>query len=166
MLQQGVIYPSVSEWSAAPVIVHKKTGELRYCIDVRALNSKRYKDNFSLLLINYCMDSLYGKKLSCVFDLCSCTFRFPWKKVLGIRHHSIRVLAAFSGLISRWACVLVFQAECVSPLHCASCTWDFVLTACRRGTWSTFMAWSTCMVCSCAREPCGSRSWWCHTTLN
>ena len=42
LLQQGLIYPSVSEWSAASVIVRKKTGELRYCIDYRALNSKTY----------------------------------------------------------------------------------------------------------------------------
>ena len=96
----------MTEWSAAPVIVRKKTDELRYCIDYRALNSKTYKDNFSLPLINYCMDSLYGKKLLFVLDLCSCTFRFRWKKVLGIRHHSIRPLAAFSRPSSRWACVL------------------------------------------------------------
>ena len=46
LLQQGVIEPSVSEWSAAPVLVRKKTGKLRYCIDYRALNAKTYKDNF------------------------------------------------------------------------------------------------------------------------
>ena len=40
LLQQGVIEPSISEWSAAPVLVRKKSGELRYCIDYRALNEK------------------------------------------------------------------------------------------------------------------------------
>ena len=77
LLQQGVIEPSVSEWSAAPVLVRKKTGELRYCIDYRALNAKTYKDNFSLPLIDDCMDSLYGKKLFCVLDLCSGYFQIP-----------------------------------------------------------------------------------------
>ena len=31
------------------------------------------------------------------------TFKFPLKKVLGIRHHSMCALAAFSGQGSRWA---------------------------------------------------------------
>ena len=81
LLQQGVIEPSVSEWSAAPVLVHKKTGELRYCIDYRALNAKTYKDNFSLPLIDDCMDSLYGKKLFCVLDLCSGYFQIPVEEI-------------------------------------------------------------------------------------
>ena len=67
----------MSEWSAAPVLVRKKTGELRYCIDYRALNAKTYKDNFSLPLIDDCMDSLYGKQLFCVLDLCSGYFQIP-----------------------------------------------------------------------------------------
>ena len=68
---QGVIEPSISEWSAAPVLVRKISGELRYCIDYPALNAKTVKDNYSLPLINDCLDSLFGKKLFCVLDLCS-----------------------------------------------------------------------------------------------
>ena len=49
----------------------KRTGELRYCIDYRALNAKTCKDNYSLPLIEYCLDSLYGKSVFCVLDLCS-----------------------------------------------------------------------------------------------
>ena len=102
LLQQGVIEPSVSEWCAAPVLVCKKTGELRYCIDYRALNAKTYKDNFSLPLIFDCMDSLCGKKLFCVLDLRSWYFQIP----LGKRPHSIIALTAFSGPSSRWACAV------------------------------------------------------------
>ena len=57
------------------------------------------------------------------------------------------------------AYVLVFQAERAPPLYRASCRWDFVRAAWRRGSWSTCTAWSTCMACSCAREPCGGVSW-------
>ena len=74
LLKQGVIEPSVSEWSAAPVLVRKKTGELRYCIDYRALNPKTYKDNYSLPLIEDCLDSLYVQKMFCVLDLCASYF--------------------------------------------------------------------------------------------
>ena len=77
LLKQGVIEPSMSEWSAAPVLVRKKTGELRYCIDYRALNNKTYKDNYSLPLIEDCLDSLYGKSMFCVLDLCSGYYQIP-----------------------------------------------------------------------------------------
>ena len=80
LLKQGVIEPSVSEWSAAPVLVRKKTGELRYCIDYRALNDKTYKDNYSLPLIEDCLDSLYGKSMFCVLDLCSGYYQIPLEK--------------------------------------------------------------------------------------
>ena len=60
------------------------TGELRYCIDYRALNAKTYKDNYSLPLIEYCLDSLYGKRVFCVLDLCSGYYQIPLE--IGSRH--------------------------------------------------------------------------------
>ena len=33
MLDTGVVQPSVSEWSSPPVLVRKKDGGLRWCID-------------------------------------------------------------------------------------------------------------------------------------
>ena len=77
LLKQGVIEPSVSEWSGAPVLVRKETGELRYCIDYRALNAKTYKDNYSLSLIEDCLDSLHGKCMICTLDHCSGYYQIP-----------------------------------------------------------------------------------------
>ena len=77
LLKQGVIEPSMSEWSAAPVLVRKKTGELRYCIDYQALNNKIYKDNYSLPLIEDCLDSLYGKSMFRILDVCSGYYQIP-----------------------------------------------------------------------------------------
>ena len=79
-LKQGVIEPSVSEWSAPPVLVRKKIGELRYCIDYRAIKSKTYKDNYSLPLVEDCLDSLYGKRLFCILDFCSRYYQIPLEK--------------------------------------------------------------------------------------
>ena len=82
LLKQGAIEPSISEWSAAPVLVRKKSGELRYCIDYTNLNAKTYKDNCNLPLIDDCMDSIQGKQLfscqlfSCL-DLCMGYFQIP-----------------------------------------------------------------------------------------
>lgn len=39
MLELGVIHPSTSPWAAALVLVPKKGGKTRLCIDYRALNS-------------------------------------------------------------------------------------------------------------------------------
>ena len=80
LLKHGVIEPSVFEWSAAPVLVRKKSGELRYCIDYRALNAKTVKDNYSLPLIDDCLDSLYGKRLFRVLDLWSGYYQIPHPK--------------------------------------------------------------------------------------
>ena len=78
LLQQNVIEPSSSEWSSAPVLVRKKkTGELRYCIDYRSLNSKTIKDTFNIPLIDDCIDSLYGRKLFCVLDLSAGFYQIP-----------------------------------------------------------------------------------------
>ena len=131
LLQQGVIEPSVSEWSAAPVLVRKKTSKLCYCIDYRALNAKTYKDNFSLPLIDYCMDSLYGKKLFCVLDLCSGYFQIP---VEGSSRHktsfcSFQWTRFAMGLCCapatfQWAMQLVLR---VSPGRKSLCTWMTLL---------------------------------------
>ena len=77
LLKQGVIEPSVSEWSAAPVLVGRKSGELRYCIDYRALNAKAYKDTFSLPIIDHCKDLLHNKSLFCILDLSSGYYQIP-----------------------------------------------------------------------------------------
>ena len=80
LLKQGVIEPSILEWSAVPVLVRKKTGELKYCIDYRSLNAKTNKDNCNLPLIDDCLDSLHGKNLFICLDLSSRYFQIPLEK--------------------------------------------------------------------------------------
>ena len=60
MLDAGVIQESVSEWAAAPVLIRKADGNVRYCIDYRALNKVTVKDVFPLPLIDDCLDTLSG----------------------------------------------------------------------------------------------------------
>ena len=47
MLSAGIIEPSTSSWAAAPVLVKKKTGEIRFALDYRKLNELTKKDFFS-----------------------------------------------------------------------------------------------------------------------
>lgn len=71
MLQCGVIRPSTSEWASPPVLVRKKDGSVRWCIDYRALNSVTVKDAFPLPLISECLDTLSETSFLSTLDLAS-----------------------------------------------------------------------------------------------
>ena len=60
MLGAGVIQPSVSEWASAPVLIRKRCGSVRCCVDYRALNALTTKDVFPLPLMDECLDTLAG----------------------------------------------------------------------------------------------------------
>ena len=62
MIKPGVIQPSVSEWASAPVLVRKRDGTVRWCVDYRALNSVTTKDVFPLPLVEDCLDTHAGHK--------------------------------------------------------------------------------------------------------
>jgi hypothetical protein len=55
-----VIRPSVSQWASAPVLIRKRCGSVRWCVDYRALNALTIKDVFLLLLVDECLDTLAG----------------------------------------------------------------------------------------------------------
>ena len=65
MLDIGAIRPSDSPWCSAVVLVKKKNGELRFCIDLRKLNMRTIKDAYNLPRIDETLERLKG---SCVFS--------------------------------------------------------------------------------------------------
>ena len=60
MLDAGVIQPFISEWASAPVMIMKKDGQVRWCLDYRRLNNVTRRDLCPLPLIDECLDTLSG----------------------------------------------------------------------------------------------------------
>jgi len=71
MLDQDVIRPSSSPWASPVVLVTKKDGTTRFCIDYRMLNDITKKDSYPLPRIDECLDTLAGAKYFCTLDLAS-----------------------------------------------------------------------------------------------
>ena len=69
MLQKGIIETSSSDWASSPVLVRKKDGSLRYCIDFRALNKITTKDAFPLPNMSDCLESLKGSNFLSTLDM-------------------------------------------------------------------------------------------------
>ena len=69
MLDGGAIRPSQSPWCNAVVLVRKKDGGLRFCIDFRRLNSRTKKDAYPLPRMQETMESMVGTQFFSTMDL-------------------------------------------------------------------------------------------------
>ncbi|CAL9699311.1 unnamed protein product [Knipowitschia caucasica] len=69
MLEEGVITPSASEWASPVVLVRKKDGGVRWCVDYRSLNSLTIKDAYPLPQIEECLDVIGGASMFSTLDL-------------------------------------------------------------------------------------------------
>eukprot|EP00253_Pinus_taeda_P023207 PITA_23207 len=69
LLDAGFIYPiSDSEWVSPLVLVPKKNGKWRICVDYRELNKAAKKDHFTLPFIDQVLDGLEGKTFFSFLD--------------------------------------------------------------------------------------------------
>ena len=71
MQETGVIQPSISPWASPIVLVRKKDGSLRFCIDYRHLNSVTKVDTYLLPRIDDLLDQLGRSKYFSTLDLAS-----------------------------------------------------------------------------------------------
>ena len=69
MVEVGVIRRSFSPWASAVVLVRKKDGGLRFCIDLCRLNNRTVQDGYSLPRIEDTLDCLHGAVWFSTLDL-------------------------------------------------------------------------------------------------
>ena len=71
MLDSDVIKPSSSPWSSPIIMVPKKDGTFRFCVDFRHLNEVTIKDAFPLPRVDETLESLGGARYFSTLDLAS-----------------------------------------------------------------------------------------------
>ena len=69
MLAKGVIEPSHSSWASPVVLITKKDGSTRFCVDYRRLNDVTIKDAYPIPRVDECLDALTGSKWFSTVDL-------------------------------------------------------------------------------------------------
>ena len=77
MQELGVIRKSQSPYASNVVVVRKKSGALRFCLDLRAINAKTIPDRYSLPRIDSMLDALSGAKWFSALDLKSGYWQVP-----------------------------------------------------------------------------------------
>ena len=69
LLELGLIRPIYSPYASSIVLLKKKYGTLRMCIDFRALNKKTIKNRYPIPRIDELMDEIFGAKYFSKIDL-------------------------------------------------------------------------------------------------
>jgi len=77
MRAHGIVELAASPWASNVVVVKKKDGSLRLCVDYRQLNSVTVQDGYPLPLIDNCLNALQGSVWFSTLDLCAGYHNIP-----------------------------------------------------------------------------------------
>lgn len=80
LLDKNLIQPAQSAWSSPVVLVKRKDGKWRFCIDYRRLNAVTQPDVFPLPRIDESLEALSGSKYFSTLDLISGYWQVPLSK--------------------------------------------------------------------------------------
>uniref|UniRef100_A0AC34FIH0 Reverse transcriptase n=1 Tax=Panagrolaimus sp. ES5 TaxID=591445 RepID=A0AC34FIH0_9BILA len=105
---QKAIEESSSEWNSPLVLVRKKDGTVRICVDYRKLNDITKKDAYPLPNQDALLMNLKGKKIFTALDMVSGYFQIPM--AAADKHKT-----AFSALGKLWQFLVLPQGLATSP---------------------------------------------------
>jgi hypothetical protein len=88
MLQAGGIEEGNGAWGFLVVLVRKKDGEVRFCVDYRALNKVTKKDVYPLPHIDGTLEALGGAKLFTLSTYAWATGRLAWRQLTATKRRS------------------------------------------------------------------------------
>ena len=77
MLKNNVISASQSPYSSPVLLVTKKDGSIRFCVDYRKLNSLTQKDAYNLPRIDDILDQIGGSRFRSTLDLTTGYWQIP-----------------------------------------------------------------------------------------
>ncbi|XP_041440977.1 uncharacterized protein LOC121400938 [Xenopus laevis] len=80
MKDQRIIVESRSPYASPIVIVRKKNGSVRLCVDYRTLNRRTVPDQYTLPRIDEALDALHGSAWFSVMDLRSGYYQIPMSR--------------------------------------------------------------------------------------
>jgi hypothetical protein len=69
LLQMGIVSPSMSPWASNIVLVTKKGGQLRLCVDYRRVNAVTRQDSYPIPRVDACLDVLGNSTIYSSLDL-------------------------------------------------------------------------------------------------
>jgi hypothetical protein len=96
LLKADFIVPSVSPFASPVLLVQKKDGTWRFCVDYRKLNSLTIKNKFPMPLVDEILEELASTVFSLVWTLLQGIIRLEWGRKMSLKRHLKLIRAIIS----------------------------------------------------------------------